>query len=255
MPVRIEREGPVTTVVLARPAVRNAVDGPTARALADAFRAFDADPGAAVAVLWGEGGTFCAGADLKAIGTPDGNDVTEDGDGPMGPTRMRLSKPVIAAISGHAVAGGLELALWCDLRVADEDAVLGVFCRRWGVPLIDGGTVRLPRLIGESRAMDLILTGRPVGAAEALGMGLVNRTVAPGTARAAAERLAAGIAAFPQTCLRHDRLAALEQGGLSERDAMAGELRHGLRSLGEAAQGAARFAGGEGRHGAFTERS
>ncbi|WP_447036712.1 crotonase/enoyl-CoA hydratase family protein [Streptomyces sp. DSM 118878] len=253
MPVRIEREGPVTTVVLSRPAVRNAVDGPTARALADAFRAFDADPGASVAVLWGEGGTFCAGADLKAIGTPEGNGVTEDGDGPMGPTRMRLSKPVIAAVSGHAVAGGLELALWCDLRVAEEDAVLGVFCRRWGVPLVDGGTVRLPRLIGESRAMDLILTGRPVGAAEALGMGLVNRTVPPGTARAAAERLAAEIAAFPQTCLRHDRLSALEQGGLSEPDAMAGELRHGLRSLAEAARGAARFAAGEGRHGTFTE--
>ncbi|WP_369213228.1 crotonase/enoyl-CoA hydratase family protein [Streptomyces flavofungini] len=254
MPVRIEREGPVTTVVLSRPAVRNAVDGPTARALADAFRAFEADPDAAVAVLWGEGGTFCAGADLKAIGTPDGNDVTEDGDGPMGPTRMRLSKPVIAAISGHAVAGGLELALWCDLRVADEDAVLGVFCRRWGVPLIDGGTVRLPRLIGESRAMDLILTGRPVGAAEALGMGLVNRTVPPGTARAAAERLAAGIAAFPQLCLRHDRLSALEQSGLPEPEAMASELRHGLDSLTGAAEGAARFAGGAGRHGAFEER-
>ncbi|WP_030784120.1 crotonase/enoyl-CoA hydratase family protein [Streptomyces sp. NRRL S-920] len=256
MSVRTEREGPVTTIVLSRPAARNAVDGPTARALADAFRAFDADPDASVAVLWGEGGTFCAGADLKAIGTPDGNDVTEDGegDGPMGPTRMRLSKPVIAAIAGHAVAGGLELALWCDLRVAEEDAVLGVFCRRWGVPLIDGGTVRLPRLIGESRAMDLILTGRPVGAAEALAMGLVNRTVPTGTSRAAAERLAAEIAAFPQTCLRHDRLSLLEQGGLSEQEAMAGELRHGLHSLAEAAEGAARFTAGAGRHGTFTER-
>ncbi|MBW5421483.1 crotonase/enoyl-CoA hydratase family protein [Streptomyces sp. BG9H] len=256
MSVRTERQGPVTTVVLSRPAARNAVDGPTARALADAFRAFDADPDASVAVLWGEGGTFCAGADLKAIGTPDGNRVTEDGeeDGPMGPTRMRLSKPVIAAISGHAVAGGLELALWCDLRVAEEDAVLGVFCRRWGVPLIDGGTVRLPRLIGESRAMDLILTGRPVNAAEALGMGLVNRTVPTGTARAAAERLAAEIAAFPQTCLRRDRLSLLEQGGLSEREAMAGELRHGLHSLTEATEGAARFVAGAGRHGSFTQR-
>ncbi|MET9547940.1 crotonase/enoyl-CoA hydratase family protein [Streptomyces sp. NPDC006627] len=256
MSVRTERAGPVTTVVLSRPAARNAVDGPTARALADAFRAFDADPEASVAVLWGEGGTFCAGADLKAIGTPDGNDVTRDGDGPMGPTRTRLAKPVIAAISGHAVAGGLELALWCDLRVAEEDAVLGVFCRRWGVPLIDGGTVRLPRLIGEGRAMDLVLTGRPVDAAEALGMGLVNRVVPAGTSRAAAERLAAEIAAFPQTCLREDRLSLLEQGGLSERDAMAGELRHGLRSLtegDEAAGGAARFAAGAGRHGAFTD--
>ncbi|MCF3123301.1 crotonase/enoyl-CoA hydratase family protein [Streptomyces arenae] len=253
MPVRSERAGAVTTVVLSRPAARNAVDGPTARALADAFRDFDADPDAAVAVLWGEGGTFCAGADLKAIGTSDGNEVTEDGDGPMGPTRMRLSKPVIAAISGHAVAGGLELALWCDLRIAEEDAVLGVFCRRWGVPLIDGGTVRLPRLIGEGRALDLILTGRPVDAAEALGMGLVNRTVPTGTSRAAAERLAAEIAAFPQTCLRGDRLSVLEQGGLSEQDAMAVELGHGLHSLTEATEGAARFAAGAGRHGTFTD--
>ncbi|MFF1375268.1 crotonase/enoyl-CoA hydratase family protein [Streptomyces sp. NPDC058308] len=254
MPVRSERAGPVTTVVLSRPAARNAVDGHTARALADAFRAFDTDPDAAVAVLWGEGGTFCAGADLKAIGTPDGNVVAEDGDGPMGPTRMRLSKPVIAAISGHAVAGGLELALWCDLRVAEDDAVLGVFCRRWGVPLIDGGTVRLPRLIGEGRALDLILTGRPVGAAEALGMGLVNRTVPTGTSRAAAEQLAAEIAGFPQTCLRRDRLALLEQGGLSEQEAMAVELSHGLHSLAEAAAGAARFAAGAGRHGVSTGR-
>ncbi|MEU5686977.1 crotonase/enoyl-CoA hydratase family protein [Streptomyces venezuelae] len=254
MPVRSERAGHVTTIVLSRPAARNAVDGPTARALADAFRAFDADPQASVAVLWGEGGTFCAGADLKAIGTPDGNTVTEDGDGPMGPTRMRLTKPVIAAISGHAVAGGLELALWCDLRVAEEDAVLGVFCRRWGVPLIDGGTVRLPRLIGEGRALDLILTGRPVGAAEALGMGLVNRTVPTGTSRAAAERLAAEIAAFPQTCMRRDRLSLLEQSGLPEEEAMAGELAHGLHSLADAAQGAARFAAGAGRHGSFNGR-
>ncbi|MGW6530692.1 crotonase/enoyl-CoA hydratase family protein [Streptomyces venezuelae] len=254
MPVRSERAGHVTTIVLSRPAARNAVDGPTARALADAFRAFDADPQASVAVLWGEGGTFCAGADLKAIGTPDGNAVTEDGDGPMGPTRMRLTKPVIAAISGHAVAGGLELALWCDLRVAEEDAVLGVFCRRWGVPLIDGGTVRLPRLIGEGRALDLILTGRPVGAAEALGMGLVNRTVPTGTSRAAAERLAAEIAAFPQTCMRRDRLSLLEQSGLPEEEAMAGELAHGLHSLADAAQGAARFAAGAGRHGSFNGR-
>jgi enoyl-CoA hydratase len=249
--VRVERAGPVTTVVLARPAARNAVDGPTARQLAAAFRDFDADEDAAVAVLWGEGGTFCAGADLKAIGTERGNEVTDDGDGPMGPTRMRLRKPVIAAICGHAVAGGLELALWCDLRVAEQDAVLGVFCRRWGVPLIDGGTVRLPRLIGTGRALDLILTGRPVDAAEALAIGLVNRVVPPGTARAAAEQLAAELAAFPQTCLRQDRLSVLEQHGLAEPEALAAELAYGRISLKEVADGAARFAAGEGRHGAF----
>jgi enoyl-CoA hydratase len=250
-PVRTERDGAVHTVVLSRPAARNAVDGPTAALLAGAFRAFDADDSASVAVLWGEGGTFCAGADLKAIGTERGNRVSEDGDGPMGPTRMRLGKPVIAAISGHAVAGGLELAVWCDLRVMEEDAVLGVFCRRWGVPLIDGGTVRLPRLIGAGRAMDLILTGRPVGAAEALAIGLVDRVVPAGGARLAAERLAAQIAAFPQTCLRQDRLSALGQHGMAEEEALAAELAHGRISLGEAAEGAARFASGEGRHGRF----
>lgn len=249
--VRTERTGPVTTVVLARPAARNAVDGPTAAALAAAFRDFEADPGARVAVLWGEGGTFCAGADLKAVGTPDGNRVAPGGDGPMGPTRMRLTKPVIAAVSGHAVAGGLELALWCDLRVAEEDAVFGVFCRRWGVPLIDGGTVRLPRLIGTGRALDLILTGRPVPAPEAYGMGLANRLVPTGRARTAAEELAAEIARFPQTCLRADRASVLEQHGLPEEEAMAAELRHGSAALGEAAAGAGRFAAGEGRHGAF----
>src|SRR5919198_5563190 len=211
MTVRSERNGAVTTVVVSRPEVRNAVDGPTASALADAFRAFDADPDAAVAVLWGEGGTFCAGADLAAIGTKRSNRVTEDGDGPMGPTRLSLSKPVIAAIRGYAVAGGLELALWCDLRVAADDAVLGVFCRRWGVPLIDGGTVRLPRLIGESRAMDLILTGRPVAADEALAMGLVNRVVPAGEERAAAEELAARLARLPPNRLREHRLAPPEQ--------------------------------------------
>jgi enoyl-CoA hydratase len=248
--VRVERSGPVSTVIVDRPQVRNAVDGPTAAALAEAFRAFDADPGAAVAVLYGAGGTFCAGADLKAIGSDRGNRVAEDGDGPMGPTRMRLGKPVIAAISGPAVAGGLELALWCDLRVADETAVLGVFCRRWGVPLVDGGTVRLPRLIGLSRAMDLILTGRPVDAAEALVIGLVNRVVPAGQARPAAEALAAELAALPQTCLRQDRLSTLEQDGLAEDDALANELRHGQVSLAaDAAAGAARFAAGAGRHG------
>jgi enoyl-CoA hydratase len=250
--VRVETNGPVTTVVLSRPDARNAVDGPTARELAEAFQDFDADNSAAVAVLYGDGGTFCAGADLKAIGTPAMNRVAPDGDGPMGPTRMRLSKPVIAAVAGHAVAGGLELALWCDLRVAEEDAVLGVFCRRWGVPLVDGGTVRLPQLVGAGRAMDLILTGRPVDAAEALRIGLVDRVVPVGTARAEAEALAATIAAFPQTCLRQDRLSVLEQAGLPENEALANELRHGLVSLdSDALAGARRFAGGEGRHGSF----
>jgi enoyl-CoA hydratase len=249
--VRVSREGPITTVLLARPERRNAVDGPTALALADAFRAFDADSEAAVAVLAGEGGVFCAGADLTAVGTESGNRVAGDGDGPMGPTRMRLSKPVIAAIAGHAVAGGLELALWCDLRVAEEDAVLGVFCRRWGVPLIDGGTVRLPRLIGASRAMDMILTGRAVGAAEAERMGLVNRVVPAGASLAAAQELAAALARFPQSCLREDRLSTLEQEGLGETEALANELAHGRRSLREVQAGLERFRSGAGRHGAF----
>ncbi len=250
--VTVERTGPVTTVVLSRPERRNAVDGPTAASLAAAFRAFDADEDASVAVLYGAGGTFCAGADLQAIGTAEQNRVEPDGDGPMGPTRLRLGKPVVAAISGHAVAGGLELALWCDLRVAEESAVLGVFCRRWGVPLVDGGTVRLPRLVGAGRAMDLVLTGRPVGAAEALAIGLVDRVVPDGTARAAAETLAAQVAAFPQTCLRQDRLSLVEQEGLDEQSALANELRHGLVSLAaDTADGAARFRSGAGRHGAF----
>jgi enoyl-CoA hydratase len=249
--VRIERDGPVVTVVLSRPERRNAVDRPTAVALTEAFRRFDADASAAVAVLYGEGGVFCAGADLKAIGTPEGNRVAPDGDGPMGPTRMRLSKPVIAAVSGHAVAGGLELALWCDLRVAEESAVFGVFCRRWGVPLIDGGTVRLPRLIGLSRAMDMILTGRPVPASEALAIGLVNRVVADGTGRAEAEALAHTLVRFPQRCLREDRLSLLEQATPSEDAALANELRHGMRSLEEVKAGLERFRAGAGRHGAF----
>ncbi|MGW8685818.1 crotonase/enoyl-CoA hydratase family protein [Streptomyces sp. NPDC055817] len=253
MPVRVERRGHVTTVVLSRPEVRNAVDGPTAAELAAAFKEFDADESARVAVLWGEGGTFCAGADLKAIGTERGNRVAEEGDGPMGPTRLRLSKPVIAAVSGHAVAGGLELALWCDLRVAEEDAVFGVFCRRWGVPLIDGGTVRLPRLIGESRAMDLILTGRPVPAPDAYAIGLANRLVPPGRARAEAEELAERIADFPQACMRGDRASVLDQAGQGEEVAMAGELRYGTAVLEESLKGAARFASGAGRHGSFTD--
>jgi enoyl-CoA hydratase len=250
--VRVERDGPVWTVLLSRPDRRNAVDGATASALADAFRAFDADDGAAVAVLHGEGGVFCAGADLKAVGTAAGNRVAADGDGPMGPTRLVLRKPVIAAVAGHAVAGGLELALWCDLRVAEEDAVLGVFCRRWGVPLIDGGTVRLPRLIGVSRAMDMVLTGRGVGAEEALAMGLVNRVVPVGSGRAAAEELAHRLAEFPQTCMREDRLSLLEQDGLDEAAALGNELRHGLASLQEVGAGLERFRAGAGRHGSFS---
>jgi enoyl-CoA hydratase len=236
--IRVERAGPVTTVVMSRPRVRNAVDGPMAAALADAFRSFDADPDARAAVLWGEGGHFCAGADLTAIGTARGNRVAADGDGPMGPTRMRLAKPVIAAVAGYAVAGGLELALWCDLRVAEADATFGVFCRRWGVPLIDGGTVRLPRLIGTSRAMDMILTGRAVGAAEAYDLGLVNRLAPAGQARRLAEELAADLARFPQTCLRQDRLSVLEQEGLAEAEAMANELAHGAVSLRDLPPGA-----------------
>jgi enoyl-CoA hydratase len=252
MSVRAEQKGKVTTVILSRPEVKNAVDGPTAQALADAFRNFETDDGANVAVLWGEGGTFCAGADLKALSTARANRVAPDGDGPMGPSRMLLGKPVIAAVSGHAVAGGLELALWCDLRVAEENATFGVFCRRWGTPLIDGGTVRLPRLIGLSRALDIILTGRPVRADEALAIGLVNRVVPRGASREAAEALAAELAALPQVCLRSDRLSAYEQDGLTLDAALANELRLGMEPLtsGEAVAGAAAFAAGAGRHGA-----
>jgi len=251
MSVRTERSGPVTTVILDRPEARNAVDGPTAAALAGAFRDFDADESAHVGVLWGAGGTFCAGADLKAVGGPDGNRTSPDGDGPMGPTRLRLGKPVIAAISGYAVAGGLELAAWCDIRVAEEDAVLGVFCRRFGVPLIDGGTVRLPRLIGLGRALDLILTGRAVPAAEALAIGLVDRVVPPGQARAVAEDLARELAALPQACLRSDRAAALEGMSLPAGDAMANEFLHGLGVLSAPgfAAGVQRFRDGAGRGG------
>ncbi len=251
MVVRVERAGPVTTVVLDRPGVRNAVDGTTAAELAQAFREFDTDPEASVAVLFGAGGTFCSGADLRAIGTPAGNRAEADGDGPMGPTRMRLSKPVIAAVAGYAVAGGLELALWCDLRVAEEDATFGVFCRRWGVPLIDGGTVRLPTLIGLSRALDLILTGRPVGAEEALSMGLVNRVVPKGKAREAAEHLAADLAALPQTCLRNDRQSALDSVSQTEEAALAAEFAHGQQSLNDPAlaTGLTSFREGAGRHG------
>jgi enoyl-CoA hydratase len=247
--VRVERAGPVTTVVIDRPEVRNAVDRATAERLADAFRAFDADDEAAVAVLTGAGETFCSGADLNAIAAGDPNRVEPDGDGPMGPTRLRLGKPVIAAIEGYAVAGGLELAVWCDLRVAAETAVFGVFCRRWGVPLIDGGTVRLPRLIGFGRALDLILTGRPVDAAEAHAIGLADRVVPTGTARTAAETLAADLAALPQTCLRQDRLSTYEALDLPLAAALRNELTHGLASLADAREGVTRFTTGEGRHG------
>ncbi len=251
--VRYEVDGPVAVVTIDRPEVRNAVDGPTARQLAEAFRRFEADDDLAVAVLTGDDGTFCAGADLKAISDGRGNRATRDGDGPLGPTRMLLSKPVIAAVEGHAVAGGLELALWCDLRVAATDAVFGVYCRRWGVPLIDGGTVRLPRLIGHSHALDLILTGRGVSGDEAHRMGLVNRLVAPGEARAEAIALAHRLAAFPQHCLRSDRESSYRQWGLSIDDALVVETELGLDVLrsGESLAGAMRFAGGEGRHGRF----
>lgn len=249
-PVRVEKNGPVTTVIIDRPGARNAVNGPTAAALYQAFDDFDRDDSAAVAVLWGDHGTFCAGADLKAFGTPEMNQTHPAGPGPMGPSRMMLSKPVIAAVSGYAVAGGLELAVWCDLRVVEEDATFGVFCRRWGVPLIDGGTVRLPRLIGHSRAMDLILTGRAVDAAEALQIGLANRVVPHGQARAKAEELAHQLAALPQLCLRADRMSALRQWGETEQSAMEFEFTSLAQVAEESIAGAQRFAGGAGRHGA-----
>ena len=249
--VRVEADGDVIIVTIDRPEVRNAIDGPTANALATAFRAFDADASKAVAVLTGSGGYFCAGADLKAIAGGQGNSVAMDGNGPLGPTRMRLGKPVIAAVEGHAVAGGFELALWCDMRVAARDAVFGVYCRRWGVPLVDLGTIRLPRLIGMSHAMDLILTGRGVSGDEAVRMGLVNRLVESGTAREAAVALAHELAKLPQGCLRSDRLSAYEQWDLGWDDAWHNEARRGLEVIrsGETRAGAARFAAGAGRHG------
>ena len=256
--VRIEREGRTATVILERPRVRNAVDPSTAAALAAAFTELEADERVNAIVLWGAGGTFCAGADLSAVAAgwdpsrlsaPNGE--PDDALGPMGPTRMELGKPVIAAVAGHAVAGGLELALWCDLRVVEQDAVFGVFCRRWGVPLIDGGTVRLPRLIGESRALDMILTGRAVGADEALAIGLANRVVPTGQSRAAAETVARELAALPQRCLRSDRRSARRQWGQSQAQALVAEFDSGLAVLtsGESATGAARFVGGAGRGG------
>jgi enoyl-CoA hydratase len=253
--VRFATEGAVAIVTIDRPDVRNAVDGPTAAALADAFRRFDADGALAVAVLTGAAGTFCAGADLKAVADGRGNRVQTDGDGPMGPTRMLLSKPVIAAVEGYAVAGGLELAMWCDLCVAARDAVFGVFCRRWGVPLIDGGTIRLTRRLGHSHALDLILTGRGVSGDEARMMGLANRIVAPGTALAEALALAGQLAAFPQRCLRSDRLSSYRQWSLPLEDALAEETRLGVEVIisGETGAGAQRFASGAGRHGTFDD--
>lgn len=262
MKVLVEKKGKICTVIINRPEVRNAVDRETADLLADAFRAFDADGELNVAVLCGAGGTFCAGADLKSIsGLSEGKanrlEADMSKDGPMGPTRMLLSKPVIAAVSGYAVAGGLELACWCDLRVADRDAVFGVFCRRFGVPLVDGGTQRLPRLIGMSRALDMILTGRPVGAEEAYAMGLVNRVVDSGMAREEAEKLASQLAGFPQVCMRSDRQAAYYGFGMDIGPAMEMEFSLGLKVVasGETVQGAGRFLRGSGRHGRFGEEA
>ncbi len=249
MTVIVETRDAVTIVTIDRPDSRNAVDRPTAARLADAFRAFDAAPDQSVAVLTGAGGTFCAGADLKAFGTERANSVSTEGDGPMGPTRLALTKPVIAAVEGYAVAGGLELALWCDLRVMARDAVFGVFCRRWGVPLIDGGTIRLPRLIGHSRALDLILTGREVDAEESLAIGLANRVVDAGTALSASLDLAAQIAQFPQDCLRRDRRSSYEQWSQPLDVALQRELVLGRESLRSNELAVGRFVAGEGRHG------
>ena len=251
--ISVASDGPVFIVTIERPEVRNCVDGPTAGELADAFRKFDADEDYAVAILTGSEGAFCAGADLKAVASKRGNRVSEEGDGPMGVSRMLLGKPVIAAVEGHAVAGGLELALWCDLRVAATDAVFGVYCRRWGVPLIDGGTIRLTRLIGHSHALDMILTGRPVSGEEAQRMGLANRLVEPGTALQEAVALAQQLASFPQRCLRSDRLSSYQQWELDQAEALKLETRLGLEGIksGETAEGARRFADGAGRHGQF----
>ena len=258
MQVEVERSGKVFTVIINRPEVKNAIDYETSLQLAEAFRTFESDDAACAAVLWGAHGTFCAGADLKALAADPMQEalrLNEDmaGDGPLGPTRMLLSKPVIAAISGYCVAGGVELAVWCDLRVAEEDTVLGIFERRFGVPLIDGGTQRLPRLIGMSRALDMILTGRPVGAQEALEMGLVNRVVEKGKAREAAEELAAQLAEFPQTCMRNDREALYRGIGQTFDAGLEMEYRLGIKTLesGESVSGAGRFTTGEGKHGTF----
>ncbi|MHA1786193.1 MAG: crotonase/enoyl-CoA hydratase family protein [Candidatus Helarchaeota archaeon] len=253
MPVRIEKDGHVMTIIMDNPEVKNAVDGPTAKALADAFREFERDDDARVAVLWGTKGCFCAGANLKAVIKGTGNRLERKGDGPMGPTRMLLKKPVIAAVSGYAVAGGLELAIWCDIRVVERNAVFGVFSRRFGVPLIDGGTFRLPRLIGLSRALDMIITGRKVGASEAFTWGLANYLVDEGKSRIEAEKLAKKICKFPQICMRNDRLSAYEQFGMDIESALKNEFEHGLKAIesGETFNGAQRFTDGQGRHGDF----
>lgn len=252
MSVEIRREASIATVVLDRPPTRNAVDGPTAHALAEAFGELDADRAVDACVLWGSGGTFCSGADLGALGTDRGNRIDPEGPGPMGPTRLVMSKPVIAAIEGYAVAGGFELALWCDLRVASETAVFGVFNRRWGIPLIDGGTVRLPRIVGQGRALDLILTGREVMAPEAKDIGLVDRLVPEGSALVEAQGLARSLALFPPTALRNDRRSVLECMNLAEVEALAREFEIGIGTIDEAgmADGVLRFRNGEGRHGA-----
>lgn len=253
MSVRVTQDGPITTITLFRPERRNAVDRTTAENLSEAFRVFDKNEKAKVAILYGDGGTFCSGADLVAFAEGDGNRLELAGDGPMGPTRMQLSKPVIAAIEGHAVAGGLELALWCDLRVASADATLGVYCRRFGVPLIDGGSVRLPRIIGMGRALDLILTGRGVGAEEALAIGLVSRVVPCGTSLTSALELAACLAQFPQAAMRGDRLSAYQQWSQPEDTALTEEFTRGKEALPEALAGAELFRDGLGRHGEFDE--
>ncbi|MHA1148654.1 MAG: crotonase/enoyl-CoA hydratase family protein [Promethearchaeota archaeon] len=253
MPIKVEKNYPVCTIIIDNPEVKNAVDRETAQQLADAFRKFEKDEQALVAVLWGANGTFCAGANLKAIAEGSGNRIEKEGDGPMGPSRMILSKPVIAAVSGYAVAGGLELAVWCDLRVVEESAIFGVFCRRFGVPLIDGGTVRLPRLIGLSRAMDMILTGRPVNAQEAYEIGLANRIVEDGTSKAEAEKLALEIAQFPNICMKNDRLSVYEQFGMKLDDAIKNEFDYGIKTLssGEFLVGSKEFIKGKGKHGKF----
>jgi len=255
MTVIVTQESRTQIIQINRPGRRNAVDGPTAELLASAFQSFDEDDRYDVAILTGSSNTFCAGADLKAVASGEGNSVRESGRGPMGPTRMQLNKPVIAAIEGHAVAGGLELALWCDMRVAARNAILGVFCRRWGVPLVDGGTIRLARLVGQSRALDLILTGREVAGEEALHFGLVNRLVAEGDALEEALKLAAEISLFPQLCMRKDRQSLYEQWNLDMDAALINETRLGLEVIrsGETVEGAKRFASGKGRHGSFKD--
>ncbi len=251
MGIEIEKKNKITIITINNPEVKNAIDEQSASELAKAFKEFESDTDSYVAILCGANDTFCSGANLKAIKNGTGNKLTKDGDGPMGPTRLQLAKPVIAAIAGYCVAGGLELALWCDLRIIEQKGIMGVFNRRWGIPLIDGGTIRLPRIIGLGRALDLILTGRPVEAEEALSLGLVNRVVPIGQARAEAEKLAEQLAEFPQTCLRHDRLSSYEQYNYSLKKALENEYDHGLHSLEEMTNGVEKFVGGEGRHGQF----